>query len=1004
MATGAPSPLTHTWSLAVEEQFYLVWPLVVLAVMHLARPFTRGIRVLLALSLAGVVGSALEMALRYSPTVDTTRLYFGTDTHAQSVMVGAALACLLTMVQMRRGADGMAPEAGSRGARMAIVVLGLAGLAGLVALAWRMAGTDGFTYQGGILLSALASAAVLVAAVCARRDVVARGLSLRPLVWIGTVSYGAYLWHYPVSVFVGPNQTGFGGIGLLAVRFAITFAAAAASYYLVERPIMIGTFWRSLRAIGPATAALMTTVVVIVAATAAPATAAVEVRHYQAAPSAPAARPVSLVVLGDSLGETLGVALQSTAPAGSDVEDRALFGCGLAVGSWVSNDPPKPELAMFPACNEATPASEQWPALDAKAVAHTGPGDDVLFSAGTWEVQDILRNGEWTNITQASFQRYELAQLRLLVRIATAHGAHLILATLPATAVGASFHERPFPEDSSRRRQIYDGLLEKVASEHPHEVSVLGLGRILSPGGVYRQYLYRGAGTDVRRCAHPGLLARQPLHQQLERRRGRRLLQLDLPEDLAADPRVVHVRPRFVEGKLGVTVATALVAEPPADEAELRARPSATGRDRIAALDGLRAVGVLLIMGFHFGIGWLPGGFVGVDLFYVLSGYLITGLLVGEFSKRGSIKLSSFWLRRARRLLPALVIVLVVVTLLVRYDAAQGTYPDFRMGALSSLFYFSNWWQIAASGNYFVATGAPSPLTHTWSLAVEEQFYLVWPLVVLAVMHLARPFTRGIRVLLALSLAGVVGSALEMALRYSPTVDTTRLYFGTDTHAQSVMVGAALACLLTMVQMRRGADGMAPEAGSRGARMAIVVLGLAGLAGLVALAWRMAGTDGFTYQGGILLSALASAAVLVAAVCACRGRRGPGPLPASPGVDRHRFLRRLSLALPGLGLRGPEPDRVRRHRAPGGALRHHLRRRRGPLLPGRAAHHDRHFLAVTACHRTGNGRPNDHRRRHRGRHRGTGDGGRHRPSRLDGPRAQSARGPVARSAPTPSAF
>src|SRR5580704_12654526 len=183
-------------------------------------------------------------------------------------------------------------------------------------------------------------------------------------------------------------------------------------------------------------------------------------------------------------------------------------------------------------------------------------------------------------------------------------------------------------------------------------------------------------------------------------------------------------------------------------------RRSATGRERISALDGLRAVALLIIMGYHFGVGWLQGGFFSLDIFYVLSGYLITGLLVSEYRKRGAIKLSAFWLRRARRLLPALVIVLVAVTLMVRFAEPAGLYPDFRMSALSALFYFSNWWQIAANSNYFVATGAVSPLTHTWSLAVEEQFYLIWPLVVLGVMSVARGFARWVRFLLVLSAVG----------------------------------------------------------------------------------------------------------------------------------------------------------------------------------------------------------------------------------------------------------
>ncbi len=303
----------------------------------------------------------------------------------------------------------------------------------------------------------------------------------------------------------------------------------------------------------------------------------------------------------------------------------------------------------------------------------------------------------------------------------------------------------------------------------------------------------------------------------------------------------------------------------------LRSRPSATGRERIDALDGLRAVALLIIMGYHFGLGWLGGGFFSLDIFYVLSGYLITGLLVGEYRKRGGIKLPAFWARRARRLLPALLIVLVVVTLMVRFAEPAGLYPGFRMNALSALFYFSNWWQIAASSNYFTATGAVSPLTHTWSLAVEEQFYLIWPLVVLAVMHLSRTFTKGIRVLLVVSGIGVIASAVEMALLYHPGVDITRLYFGTDTHAQSILIGAVLACGMRMVQMRRGEDGMAPDARSRIARHVVMVVGAAGLAGTMILTYTLQGTDAFDYRGGFTLSALSAAALITGAVCLPHG-------------------------------------------------------------------------------------------------------------------------------------
>ncbi len=293
---------------------------------------------------------------------------------------------------------------------------------------------------------------------------------------------------------------------------------------------------------------------------------------------------------------------------------------------------------------------------------------------------------------------------------------------------------------------------------------------------------------------------------------------------------------------------------------------SSTGGDRIAALDGLRAVALLIIMGFHFGVGWLRGGFFSLDIFYVLSGYLITGLLLGEYRRRRGIVLTAFWLRRARRLLPALLVVVVAVTLYVRFVAPPGLYPGFRMSALSALFYFSNWWQIATSSNYFVANGAVSPLTHTWSLAVEEQFYLLWPLVVLAVLHWSRTFARGVRNLLVLAAAGTLSSAVAMAVLYGPTANLTRLYFGTDTHAQSILLGAVVACALTLVQMRRGGTGMAPAAGG-GGRLLLTAIGVAGFAGTVALSSTLQGTSAFDYRGGFLLSASAAAAVILAAVC-----------------------------------------------------------------------------------------------------------------------------------------
>ena len=519
VATGAVSPLTHTWSLAVEEQFYLIWPLVVLAVLHTARrlgrrrgrpgPATgqatgqaaeptggrradRGVELLLAVSVVGVVASAVEMAWLYHPGADITRLYFGTDTHAQSILVGAVLACTLTLVQRRRGNVGMAPGAHATGARVALTVLGLAGLAGTVVLTTTLDGTSAVAYRGGFLCSALSAAALITGAVCVTGGPIARVLSVRPLVWMGTVSYGAYLWHFPVFIELDSARTGLGGAGLLTVRVLATFTLAGLSYYLVERPVMEGTFWRTLTAAAPAAMALGATVAVVVAATVVPASADAAVHPFRS--NGTVDPPRQLVVLGDSTALTLGYALAATAPGGTTVVNAGLYGCGLAIASWASDSPPAQQLSMFPGCNESTPASGQWPAHDAMAVRDTRPGDIVLFVAGTWEVQDLEQEGHWRNLTQASFRDYELGQLRRLVRIGSARGARVDLATMPAMGAAEASPEAA-RANSPERRRLYDQLLRTTAAEFPGRVSIVDYGAVLSPHGVYQQYV---DGVEVR--------------------------------------------------------------------------------------------------------------------------------------------------------------------------------------------------------------------------------------------------------------------------------------------------------------------------------------------------------------------------------------------------------------------------------------------------------------------------------------------------------------------------
>ena len=156
----------------------------------------------------------------------------------------------------------------------------------------------------------------------------------------------------------------------------------------------------------------------------------------------------------------------------------------------------------------------------------------------------------------------------------------------------------------------------------------------------------------------------------------------------------------------------------------------------VRGLDGIRALSVLAIIAFHTGLNSVPGGFYGVDSFFVLSGFLITSLLVKEWGGTGSIRLRRFWAGRARRLLPALFLLVAVIGIVLAVVPRVLATPHVLGDALSTVFYVSNWYSIHGGVTYFSLSSQPSPVLHTWSLAIEEQFYLVWPLVVLAVLRL----------------------------------------------------------------------------------------------------------------------------------------------------------------------------------------------------------------------------------------------------------------------------
>jgi peptidoglycan/LPS O-acetylase OafA/YrhL len=294
--------------------------------------------------------------------------------------------------------------------------------------------------------------------------------------------------------------------------------------------------------------------------------------------------------------------------------------------------------------------------------------------------------------------------------------------------------------------------------------------------------------------------------------------------------------------------------------------PGRSGLAYLPGLTGIRAFAVLAVVVYHSGLSWLPGGFYGVDTFFTLSGFLIASLLLAEWNATGSVSLSSFWARRARRLLPGLFVMMAAVGAATALWPAVLASPHERSDALATLFYVANWHFIAEHSNYFVATAQPSPFLHTWSLAIEEQFYILWPLLVLFVFRMRLSPGAKRAVLGAISLAGAGASALAMALFVGSGGDTVRAYYGTDTRAQSILIGAALAIFLSGRTKKGVATPWQTASGTLRSqspnRTIRVGIGLAGAA-TTAVVWSLVSESSpLAFRGGFALVSLGAAAVI----------------------------------------------------------------------------------------------------------------------------------------------
>lgn len=497
--TSSPSPLQHTWSLGIEEQFYVAWPLVVVAVLALTVRLAR--LALVVLCLTGAAASAVVAGLLFDP-YDVNRAYFGTDSRAQALLIGCAVAAALPAIRAR-----LTPTRSAAPAPLAIVLAALSVPAVLV-VGWlwsRADGSAGWLYRGGLTAGAVAMAVLLAHVVLQPRSPIARALAVPPLVWLGRISYGVYLWHWPLFLLLNHERTGLTGPGLLALRLAATLVVSVVSYVVIEQPIRTGRWPGTGRqrgqvhrgrfgpvlggatatAVVGATAAFIVlatvppvrvTIAQIMAVPVVPPTSAAEVPESKSPMRRPGRIPGTaprISFFGDSVSWSIGFYMQSF--PGLDINTQSMPGCGIAR---------LPEIRYVGEQHTNYEDCHIWDQVWQARVDDVDP-DVAVVLLDRWELMDRKLGEKYLHVGDPQFDAYLAVELRLALSTVSARGAHIVLLTAPYT----HRWERPdgglYPEDQPQRVDAWNRIVRSVAAERPNAITVIDLNLRVCPDGKF---------------------------------------------------------------------------------------------------------------------------------------------------------------------------------------------------------------------------------------------------------------------------------------------------------------------------------------------------------------------------------------------------------------------------------------------------------------------------------------------------------------------------------------